>query len=214
MGLFGNAIPFPSVMTRILLIRHGNTDLLGRVLYGRMPGIHLNSEGLRQAEQLAAVLNSRYRINGIVSSPLDRAVQTAQPIAAVRNLTIEIDEGITEIDSGSWMGKSFEELNGLAEWKQYNQYRATCRAPGGESIMQVQARAWQAIERMIKCFPSSTESTIAVVSHGDVVRGLLLLLLGMPIDYIHRIEIAPASLSEILLGPQGPVVSKMNEFFY
>lgn len=213
-GLVANAIPFPSFMIRILLIRHGATDLLGRVLYGRMPGIHLNSEGLRQAEQLAAVLNSRYNIARIVSSPLDRAIQTAQPIAEIRNLAIEIDEGITEIDSGSWMGKAFEELNGLPEWKRYNRYRSTNRAPGGESIMQVQERAWKAVDRLVQCHPPPEEPTLAVVTHGDVVRGLLLLLLGMPIDHIHRLEVAPASVSEILLGLHAPVVRKMNEFFY
>ncbi len=201
-------------MTRILLIRHGTTQLLGRVLYGRMPDVGLNSEGLEQAEQLAAVLNSRYKIIHVVSSPLERAVQTAQPIASTCGLAIELDEAITEIDFGSWMGKSFEELSGLTDWKRYNQCRSTNRPPGGESMMQVQARAWSSLERLIQCHSPSTESTVAIVSHGDVIRGLLLLLLGMPIDHIHRIEIAPASVSEILLGSYEPIVRRMNEFFY
>jgi probable phosphoglycerate mutase len=198
-------------MTRILLIRHGTTDLLGRVLYGRLPGIFLNSEGLRQAERLAHALNSHYKIGEVLSSPLDRARQTAEPIAMSAGLAIDIDEGITEIDSGLWMGKTFEELERLAEWKAYNRNRSISSAPGGESMMHVQARAWEALARLMQRHSPSTESTIAVVTHGDVIRSILLLLLGMSIDHIHRIEIAPASVSEILIGPYEPVIHSINQ---
>ena len=201
-------------MIRILLIRHGTTDLIGRVLYGRMPGVFLNSEGLRQAERLAQALNSHYKIAEVLSSPLDRARQTAEPIAARGGLPIGIDEEITEIDVGSWMGKTFEELGGRADWKAYNRNRSINSAPGGESMMHVQTRAWQSLERLTQRHSSSTESTVAVVTHGDVIRCILLLLLGMSIDHIHRIEIAPASVSEILLGARGPVVYSMNERVY
>lgn len=201
-------------MIRILLIRHGTTDLLGRVLYGRMPAVYLNAEGLQQAERLAGALSARYKIAGVLSSPLERARQTAQPIAACNGLDIDIDDRITEIDVGLWMGKSFEELNQLAEWKTYNRNRSTNRPPGGESMMQVQVRAWQAIEKLKQCDSRSGETAVAIVTHGDVIRCLLLLLLGMSIDHIHRIEIAPASVSEVLLGPYGPVVGSVNERLY
>lgn len=198
-------------MIRILLIRHGTTDLLGRLLYGRMPGVFLNSEGLRQAERLAHVLNEHYKLTEVLSSPLDRARQTAEPIAASAGLTIDIDEGITEIDVGLWMGKTFEELGRLADWKSFNRNRSTTIPPRGESMMQVQARAWQVLQRVIERYLSSTEPTVAVVTHGDVIRCILLLLLGMSIDHIHRIEIAPGSVSEILLSAHGPVIQSMNE---
>lgn len=198
-------------MIRILLIRHGATDLLGRVLYGRLPGVFLNAEGLRQAERLAHVLNERYKITEVLSSPLDRARQTAEPIAASAGLAIDIDEQITEIDVGLWMGKTFEELGTQTDWKSFNRNRSTTIPPGGESMMQVQARAWQALERVRERHLLSTEPTVAVVTHGDVIRCILLLLLGMSIDHIHRLEIAPASVSEILLGVHGPVIQSMNE---
>jgi probable phosphoglycerate mutase len=198
-------------MIRILLIRHGATDLLGHVLYGRMAGISLNADGFRQADRLASVLNSRYKIDEVVSGPLDRATQTAQPIAAAAELIVETDPGITEIDFGSWMGKSFEELSQLAEWDRYNRHRSTSTPPHGESLLHVQARAWQTLERLIHRRESSIASTLAIISHGDVIRCILLFLLGMSIDHIHRLEIAPASVSEILLGPGGPVVKYINE---
>lgn len=198
-------------MIRILLIRHGTTDLIGRMLYGRMPGIFLNPEGHRQAERVAEVLNARYKIAEVLSSPLERARQTAQPIADITGLAVEIDEGVTEIDCGLWMGKSFEELNRMADWKAYNSHRSISQAPGGESMMNVQSRAWQALDRLAQRHSPIPESTVAVISHGDVIRCILLLLLGMSIDHIHRIEIAPASVSEIVLRPHGPVIHSMNE---
>lgn len=201
-------------MIRILLIRHGSTDLLGKMLYGRMPGIFLNSDGLRQAERLAEVLNTRYTITEVLSSPLERARHTAQPIATRCGLAVDIDEGITEIDFGLWVGKTFEELSRLADWKAYNRNRSISQAPGGESMMHVQARAWRALDRLTRRHAASDNSTAAVVSHGDVIRCILLLLLGMSIDHIGRIEIAPASVSEIVLGPYGPVVHSMNERVY
>ncbi len=201
-------------MIRILLIRHGTTDLLGKMLYGRMPGIALNSDGLRQAERLAEVLNARYGIAEVLSSPLDRARQTAQPIASRCGLAVDIEEGITEIDFGLWTGKTFEELSRLPDWKAYNHNRSICQTPGGESMMHVQARAWRALNSLARRHSTLEESTAAVISHGDVIRCILLLLLGMSIDHIARIEIAPGSVSEIVLGQHGPVVHSLNERVY
>ncbi|MBV8809047.1 MAG: histidine phosphatase family protein [Acidobacteriaceae bacterium] len=198
-------------MTRILLIRHGTTDLLGRVLYGRTPGIFLNAEGRIQADKLAAALMTRYTLSKIVSSPLERAVQTAEPIASSARIAITLDDGITEIDSGSWTGKTFSDLSTLDEWQRYNRRRSLTRPPGGETMMNVQSRSWQALQRMIG---DSDSNTIAVVSHGDVIRGLLLLFLGMSIDHIHRLEIAPASMTDVAIGPYGPIVNCVNQIFY
>ncbi len=197
---------------RILLIRHGNTDLLGRVLYGRMPGVHLNAEGRSQAQAVGEALKTRYRLDQVVSSPLDRALETASFIARPQALEISVDEGFNEIDSGAWMGKSFAELLETAEWKRYNKFRSTACPPGGEFIMQVQTRAWSSIEAIVARH-TSKDATVAVVTHGDVIRALLLLLLGMPIDHIHRLEASPASVSEILLGEGHPRVLTINETF-
>src|ERR1700758_3193787 len=133
-------------MIRFLLIRHGNTDLSGRVLYGRMPGVHLNEQGRKQARALAQTIKKKYILSEVVSSPLERALETAQPIAEAQNVALTIDEGIGEIDFGLWMGKSFEELGDREDWRTYNRWRATHWPPGGESMMDVQARAWRSIQ--------------------------------------------------------------------
>lgn len=195
-------------MTRILLIRHATADQLGRVLYGRTPGVHLNSLGLWQARALAEELKRRYKINSVISSPLERALETAQMIADAQNLKVAIEEAFNELDFGRWVGKSFSELDDLPEWRQYNRFRSLARAPEGESLMEAQARAWARLDTLRKRFDNAV---VAIVSHGDIVKALLLLLLGMPLDYVARFEVEPASVSELMLGDGEPVVQRINQ---
>lgn len=201
-------------MIRILLIRHAETELLGRVLYGRMPGVHLSSEGIRQAHALARGLHERFSIDNVISSPLERARHTAEQIAEPRSLPVAIDDDLTEIDYGSWMGKPFSELHDSPQWRRFNQLRSITSPPGGEFMLQIQIRAWRSLNRILERNRGSDKATVAVVTHGDVIRALLLLLLGLPIDHIHRLEISPASVSEVLLGGYVPVVASMNQIFH
>ncbi|MBV9612730.1 MAG: histidine phosphatase family protein [Acidobacteriaceae bacterium] len=198
---------------RILLIRHASTDLLGRMLYGRMPGVHLSAEGCRQAQALADALRSRYRIDELVSSPLERTQQTARFLADAYGIGVSLDDGVNEIDFGAWMGKPFPELIDSIEWKQYNESRDTARPPEGEFLMQVQARAWASVQRIVARHQDTDDATAAVISHGDVIRAMLVLLLGMPLDHIHRLEAAPASVSEILIEQGNVRVLRINQVF-
>ncbi len=204
---------FPSLfMTRILLIRHGSTDLLGQVLYGRASGVHLNPEGLRQAELTGQRLKQQYSLEAIYSSPLDRALETAKPIAQACGKQVIVDEGITEIDFGEWVGKSFLELGDTEGWISFNKQRSTTRPPGGESMLEVQTRACRSIETARR--NDNGEGTIAMISHGDVIRCVLLFLLGMPLDHVHRLEVSPGSVSEVFIGEYDPRVRSINQIFY
>lgn len=200
-------------MIRFLLIRHATNDLLGRVLYGRTPGVHLNDEGIRQADSLAQALTKRYVLSEVISSPLDRAIETANPIAEMQKLSLTIDDEITEIDVGAWIGGSFSELSNDAGWRDFNRHRATSWPPGGESMMEVQTRAWRCLVRAGGRY-RDRDATVAVITHGDVVRCLLMLLLGMPIDFIHRLEVSPASLSEVQVAGQFISICSINQIFY
>src|SRR5579884_831390 len=119
-------------MTRILLIRHANTELMGRVLYGRMPGVHLDAEGEQQAKRLAEGLSRDYPLDAIISSPMERALETARPAAQAQRNEIRIDEKLTEIDVGGWTGLSFEQLADDRAWADFNRRRSLCWPPGGE----------------------------------------------------------------------------------
>ena len=197
-------------MNRILLIRHANTSISGHVLYGRTPGVRLSREGEAQASRLSAALKQRFELSAIISSPLERAVQTAQKIADAFETIYRTDDRLLEIDCGGWTGKPFKELHEMDEWRRFNVHRSLANPPGGESSSEVQTRAWRAIREAV----SGASGVTAFVTHGDVIRGMILYLLGMPIDFIHRIEIAPASVSEISLGGDYPVVRNLNQIFY
>ena len=201
-------------MLRILLIRHGETDLTGRVLYGRMPGVHLSREGCRQAEALSTGLQLRYTVDAIVSSPLERALETARYLSESLALSIDTDQDLIELDYGDWMGKTFSEIRDSTDWQHYNRLRSTSSPPGGELLMQVQTRAWTAFERILSTHGKDKDATVAVVSHGDVIRALLVLLLGMPLDHIHRFDVSPASLSEVSLEGRNARVIRINQIFH
>ena len=179
-----------------------------------MPGVHLNDEGISQARFLAHALKEKFVLSEIISSPLERTLETATPIAEAQQAAVTIDERITEVDVGLWTGKSFSELADLEEWHKFNRHRSTTLLPGGESMLDVQARAWRAIDDAIARHSQTEGSTIAFVTHGDVVRGLLLLILGMSIDHIHRLDISPASVTELWVGPHGTAVRNMNQLLH
>lgn len=201
-------------MIRILLIRHGATELTGRVLYGRMPGVHISAEGCKQAQALSQALKERYQIDEIISSPLERALETAQYLSEALELPIATDDDIVELDYGSWMGRTFAEIRESDEWQHYNRLRSISSPPEGELMMQVQARAWTALEKILARHAERETATIAVVSHGDVIRALLILLLGMPLDHIHRFEVSLASLSEVVFEGKYARVVRINQIFY
>lgn len=204
----------PISMLRILLIRHGVTELTGNVLYGRMPDVHISAEGHRQAQALSRAICERYAVSAVISSPLERALETAGYLAGACRLPIKTDQDWIELDYGGWMGKTFTEIRDSPDWQHYNRLRSTACPPGGEMLVQVQTRAWSALARLLTEFEDQDDCAVAVVSHGDVIRALLVLLLGMPLDYIHRFDVAPASLSEISFEGRHSRVIRINQIYY
>ena len=176
-------------------------------LCGRTPGIRLNEEGERQASAVGSALRKEVELAAVYTSPLERAVETAERIARPQNLTVARRDGLNELDFGSWRGLSFGELHERGDWHSYNRHRSLESAPGGESLAQVQTRAWRCLQEIMAAHDGQT---VAAVSHGDVIRALLLLLLGMPLDFILRIEVGPASVTEIRFEDGEPRVGYLN----
>jgi probable phosphomutase (TIGR03848 family) len=190
-------------MTTFLLIRHAAHGLLGRTLAGRMPGVHLSEEGKAQAERLADRL-SHLPIDAIYSSPLERACETAEPLARRVGL---LCEEITELDLGDWTGSDFDQVEGDQRWRYFNSYRSGTRIPGGEMMLETQVRAVAKMDGLRVAHPGGT---VAVVTHGDVIRALIGYYVGSPLDLFLRFEISPASLSIVKLHEYGPQVLLMN----
>src|SRR5689334_11122571 len=126
-------------MTTILLIRHGETDANGKLLAGWTPGWHLNARGRQQAERLAELL-AKAPLEAVYTSPLERAIETAEPIARSRGLAPLVLDDLGEMRVGEWEGKTFAELDGREEWQRFNRQRSSVRPPGGESMMETQLR--------------------------------------------------------------------------
>ncbi|CAH2599336.1 Histidine phosphatase family protein [Rhodovastum atsumiense] len=188
------------------LIRHGETDMVGHALAGRAPGVPLNAHGRRQAGAVAAGLAAT-RLAAVVSSPRERAVQTAGPLAARQGLTVQVDPGFEELDFGDWTGAAFTSLDGSPDWHAFNVFRSTAPIPGGETALAVQARAVAAVCRWAALHP---DADIAIVSHGDVLRAVLAHFLAVPLDLARRFDIAPAHRSVLVLYEADVRVEALN----
>jgi len=194
-------------MTEFLLVRHASHDLLGRVLAGRMPGVHLNEQGRREARWLRDRL-AETPIETIAASPLERSLETVEPIATALGRLPQVEPELGEMAFGEWTGRSFEELESVSAWKVFNACRSAAPVPGGETMLQVQTRAVCALERLRERDP---ESTVLVVSHGDVLRAMIAHYLGLSLDLLHRFEIAPASITTLRVTPHGATLIRLNE---
>jgi probable phosphoglycerate mutase len=193
-------------MTTFLLIRHGLTDAVGRAMMGHLPDIHLNAEGEAQARRLAGQLRS-VPLTAIVSSPLERARETAAPIAESHRLQIRLVDALIEYGVGAWTGSPFSDLDRDPRWRRFNTLRSLACPPGGECMIDVQRRATRAL---LELSAEHRGGTVAAVSHGDVIRAVLLYVLGMPIDFLHRLEVSPASVSVVAFGSDAPRVLQVN----
>lgn len=193
--------------TTVLMVRHATHDRLEKVLCGRMGGVRLGEAGQDEARRLAGRLGGE-GLAAVYSSPLERAVETATPIAEAAGVELSIDDGLHEIDFGAWNGAAFDDLEGDPRWDVWNRERAGARAPGGESMADAQARVVGWLSRMVEDHP---DRTLAAVSHADVIKALIAHALGLSLDGIQRFEISPASVSVFAAGDWGLKVCSINE---
>ena len=178
-------------MTKFLLIRHATTDTVGKKLSGRTAGVHLNEKGKAQAQELAKKL-ANTSIAAIYSSPLERAVETAEPIATTHQLEIFINNNFLEIDFGAWTNASFETLQNEKQFQLFNSFRSATRIPGGELMLEAQARIVAGMQQLCIQHP---DETVAIVSHADLIKAAITYYAGIHLDLFQRIEISPASVN-------------------
>lgn len=187
------------------LVRHGAHDLLGKVLVGRGP-VSLSAAGRAEAEAVAGALAGA-GLAMVVSSPRERALQTAAPIAARAGLEVAVDPAVDELDLGEWTGAELGPLHNDPRWRAFNVFRASTPVPGGEDMLAVQARAVASVLRLRAAHPGGV---VAVVSHADVIKAVLAHFLGMPLDLMRRLEVAPASRSVVAVYQDDAVVEAVN----
>ncbi len=196
-------------MTTILLIRHGENNMVGKRLAGRLPDIHLNERGRKQAQQVAEAL-CKAPIKAIYSSPLERAMETAEPLAKALGLPVNPAPGMIELAYGDWQGKTLKQLGRYKLWKVVQEKPSDMRFPNGESFSEVQARAVAEIEGIAATHDE--KDLVAVFTHGDIIRLAVAYFLGMPMDVFQRLAANPASISVISIDKKGrPFVAHVNQ---
>ena len=193
-------------MAEFLLIRHALTDAADKWYAGRMPGVSLNAAGQQQARELARRLGN-LTIDAIYSSPLDRCLETAKEIAKVHDIDVRAQEAFTEIDCGSWTGKPFTELRQDSAFGAFNTFRCGTRPPGGELMVEVQARM---VAGLLSLAPKHEKDTVAIVTHSDAIKSVLAYFLGMPLDLAQRLRTDPASVSILELWTEDARVKLVN----
>lgn len=183
-------------MTSFFLVRHGSCRGLGETLWGRTNGVCLSDEGKAQALRLAERF-AHVKLDAIYSSPLERALETAEAIARDAKLEVKQSPAFNEIDFGEWSARSFDVLAGDEHWQRFNSRRSVTKIPGGESFPDVQARVVAELERLTQ---QHLGGRIVIVSHADVIKAAVGYVAGTPIDLLQRFEISPCSVSIIASG--------------
>ncbi len=181
---------------QIVLVRHGATDWN---LQGRCQGVtdrELSEVGVRQAEQIAALLSSE-SIQAIYSSDLRRARQTADLISQPHNLPVLIEENIRELNHGALEGLTFNEIKQsysefLARWRTEP---AEIQVPGGERLTDVAERAWEGVARIAERHVAA--ESIVVVSHNFPILGIVCRVTGTHLNNYRSFHLDPCSVTRL-----------------
>jgi probable phosphomutase (TIGR03848 family) len=181
-----------------LLVRHGTTPTTGSVLPGRAPGLHLSDGGRAQADAVADRIVAIPRLPvAVYASPLERAVETARPIAARLGLRVRIERGLLECDFGEWTGRRLAVLRRRREWRTVISVPSAFRFPGGESFPEMQARIVATLDRL--CERHAGASFVAV-SHADPIKAAVADTAGVPLDLFQRQVVSPCSVTALVRG--------------
>jgi probable phosphoglycerate mutase len=195
-------------MPILLLIRHGENDFVKQNrLPGRLPGIHLNEHGQAQAAALADSLK-KLPIKAVYASPLERAVETATPLAQALGLEIQLRPGLLDTHVGEWEGQLLKNLRKLPVWKQVQKQPSAVRFPGGESFLELQERLVTEIELIRRAH--KPKELVAVVFHCDPIKLVLAHYIGLPLDGFQKLGVAPGSVSVLMLGKTGAHLAALN----
>jgi probable phosphomutase (TIGR03848 family) len=200
-------------VTLVLLVRHGLTATTGEVLTGRTPGIPLDDRGRAQAAAVAARL-APVPLDAIISSPLDRCLQTAEAIAAAREggpAEVITDDRVAECMYGDWTGRPLKELAKDPLWPVVQAHASAVTFPGpdGESMPDMQHRAVAAVRDWNARLGKN--AAYVLCSHGDVIKAIITDSLGLHLDQCQRIQVDPCSLSVIRYTPLRPFLLRLND---
>lgn len=178
------------------MVRHGRTSTTGKVLPGRAPGLHLSKTGQAQAQAVAQRIAALDRTPvAVYASPLERAVETARPIAAQLGCRVKTDRGLLECDFGAWTGARLALLRRKREWRAVQVQPSTFRFPDGESFTEMQTRITATLDRLAAAHPGET---FVAVSHADPIKAAVAATAGVPLDLFQRLVVSPCSVTALV----------------
>jgi probable phosphoglycerate mutase len=181
-----------------LLVRHGTTPTTGKVLPGRAPGLHLSDEGRKQARATAErIAGIKRRPVALYSSPLERAVETAQPLSELLGLPVQVEPGLVECDFGEWTGAELKNLRRLSEWRTVQWLPSTFQFPEGESFSAMQHRITSTLDRLAQ---AHLGETFVAFSHADPIKAAIASVAGVPLDLFQRFVVSPCSVTALVKG--------------
>ncbi len=196
-------------MALLLLIRHGENDYTKKhKLAGHLPNVHLNERGQTQARDLAEALKDA-PIKAIYSSPLERARETAAPIAKTHHLKVQIEAGLIETNVGKWQGRSLAALRLNRQWKVVQNAPSRAQFPEGETFYECQTRVVAALDKIIAAH--KPQDIIACVFHADPIKLAVAYYLGMPLDHFQRLGCDTGSLAALRAGEASASLIKLNQ---
>lgn len=197
-------------MTRIILVRHGQTEWNRVERFRGRADVPLNETGLAQAEATGARVSSEWRPVAIYSSPLSRSVRTAEAIARRTGLPVQIHPGLADIDYGEWQGLTPEEVR--ARWPEMHAtwYRApqAARIPGGETLEDLRTRGMAAVRDLAA---RHAEHTIVLVGHTVINRIILLGVLGLGNERFWRLRQDTCAINVFETEGQDFTVVSLND---
>jgi probable phosphoglycerate mutase len=197
-------------MTTLYLIRHAHNEFVKRgKLAGRLPDVHLNSIGTAQAEKLAELFTDT-KLTAVYSSPLERSMETALPLAKAQGLKVIRNKGLLEIDFGSWQGSSLKALRRRKLWPRVQFQPSTVRFPQGESFAEAQFRIVQAINQLVASH-NGKSVRLACVSHADPIKLAIAHFLGLSLDHFQRLSLVPASVSSLHISEGHIALLSLND---
>ena len=194
-------------MTTFYLIRHGEKDSDEALMVGRLPGVHLTAKGRRQAQAVARHLRGVH-LDRIFSSPMERALETAGPLARAKRRKIEASPAFHEIDLGQWTGKTVRQLASVRSWRNFRRFPGGTAIPGGETLAEAQARVVSEMIRLREKYPAAA---IAIATHEDPIRLAVCCFIGAPIEVYEHLTIRLGSLTVLCVDDQRVILDRMDE---
>jgi broad specificity phosphatase PhoE len=195
-------------MTTFLVLRHAHSVANNEgILAGQLEGIGLSKDGIAQVKKLTSSFEN-LKIDRIISSPMQRCLETVEGIARSKRKRISIDERLIEMNYGSWSGKKLSKLGRMKEWKVIQTKPSAFRFPQGESFKELEERIESLLKDLSRKYP---KETILIITHGDIVKIAASLTVGSGLNNFQKFAVDPCSLTTLSWGSKARMLLTFNQ---